>query len=230
MKFPLLRQITSLSISLGLLGWLMPDAAAQGITQQCRWVRQIRIVIIESGSTARRLNDLEYDYCRGRRRRQSRPDTSSNCFHLTMMQTLAQTTGGTDTQAIAAERVVACAFPDAKPAFPWRYANGQTVNLGGNWYYPSGQSAKFGPRWRYPNGQTATEGSFWRYPNGRWALQGDRGYRPDGNLSNRVDLLRWACGSVGAFACENTLTPMVEQTELLQDAAIVKLAWQAMRF
>lgn len=234
MKFPFLRplpSLTSLSLAFGLLGGAAPEATAQRleITQQCRWVRQVRVIVIESGSTARRLYDLEYDYCRGRRRQNPQTDTRSNCFHLTMMQTLAQT-GGVNTQAIAAERVAACAFPDAKPAFPWRYANGQVVKRGSSWYYPNGETAKFGTRWRYPNGQTATEGSLWRYPNGRLALHGDRGHRPNGGSVNRLDLLRWACGTVGARACENTLTAVAESAEPLQDAAIVKLAWQATRF
>ncbi|MGB0563189.1 MAG: hypothetical protein ACPGVO_15490 [Spirulinaceae cyanobacterium] len=225
-----LPPLATLSLLLGLLGWnLVSPPPAVARSRQCRWVRQIRQITIHSGSSSRRILELEYDYCRGRRR-ERRPDTRSNCFHLKMMETLAGTGGGTDAGAIAAERSVACAFPDARSPFPWRYPNGQTVNLGSNWYYPNGETAKFGSRWQYPNGQTATEGSFWRYPDGKIALRGDRGQLPDGRFVDRIDLLRWACGRVGSQVCETTFMAVVEDAEIVQEAAIVQLAWQANRF
>ncbi|MEM8640145.1 MAG: hypothetical protein AAGG51_15205 [Cyanobacteria bacterium P01_G01_bin.54] len=230
MKPSFSQSFATVSLLLGLLGWsLISPPPAMALSRQCRWLRQIRQITIHSGSTSRRILELEYDYCQGRRR-ESRPDTRSDCFHLTMMETLARTTGETDTGAIAAERVVACAFRDQRPRLPWRYANGQAVKLGPNWYYPNGETAKFGSRWRYANGQTATEGSTWRYPDGAFALNGDRGHLPGGGLLGRIDLLRWACSRVGSQRCETRLMAVLDQAEVVQDAAIVQLAWQASRY
>lgn len=228
MKRPPLGHLTRLTILLGLLSGIAIAPPAQALSRQCRWVRQIRQIIINTGSSSRRIIELEYDYCRGRRSR-SRPDTTSNCFHLNMMLTLARTAGSRDAGTIASEKSVACAFPDDAPRGLWQYPNGQTVNFGSNWYYPNGQIAKLGQRWNYPNSRVATTGRNWSYPNGRPAISGDRGHLPDGRLVGRIDLLRWSCTQLGSRACENTFVDLAEQAEIVQDAAIVKLAWQATR-
>ena len=225
------RPVVRISALCLVAATLLPAVPASA--NDCAAIRRTRILARAAGLDDANLARLEQLHC-GRALVAAPIGFTEECVALSMMAEAAwaESDDVALLQLVEGVRVAVCEGPQGGALRRW--PDGQTLRSGSTYYWPSGRvafSSGFGTL-HYPSGRTARSSTgTWSYPDGETAqTSGGRWRTPEGaSMASARELSTWACGHLDANACRQALRQAQSGPRIVQEAAIVRLAWIARR-